>query len=261
MNTTRTAKARTDAKVADTKARSAKPGDTPDMGRPACVQYLQAHGIYSGHSRDTVEQLRALVQQHQAAAQADAKRATTAKRGRPAEPAPTSAADASRARAEADGMVPPTKPALADVDRDTLVAKAKAEVAAAKAAKRAGAKVPATPHADELTRRYQNGETAAAAKGTRKARTATPRSYQDPRYADALAERKARPKRGPGTPTTREQLVERIVQLRKANPEADVNEQREIAYYLDRVTLSRKGWAAAWAEADGMLAAKGRKAA
>lgn len=38
------------------------------MSRDACVRYLQTHGIYSGHSRDSIDQLRQLVADHQAPA-------------------------------------------------------------------------------------------------------------------------------------------------------------------------------------------------
>lgn len=37
---------------------------TTEPTRDACVTYLQTHGIYSGHSRDSIDQLRALVAGH-----------------------------------------------------------------------------------------------------------------------------------------------------------------------------------------------------
>lgn len=44
---------------------------TTEPTRDACVTYLQTHGIYSGHSRDSIDQLRQLVTDHKATARRD----------------------------------------------------------------------------------------------------------------------------------------------------------------------------------------------
>ena len=77
--------------------------------------------------------------------------------------APTRTAARELAATLRDGDPVAPEPVAADltgVDRDTLVAKANEEWKAAKAARAKGRTEPATPHLDELNRRYQNGERA-----------------------------------------------------------------------------------------------------
>lgn len=135
-----TAKAQANAqRVADMNAERT----STELTRTAAIQYLQTHGIYSGHSRDSVEQLRQLVAEHRAG--------TTS-------PAPAPEADAG----------PELLP-----DGPERVAAAKAEHKLLQAWIKDGEQPPkpATPNLDAMNADYAAGKTAAdrrrEAKGTK----------------------------------------------------------------------------------------------
>jgi hypothetical protein len=134
-----TAKAQANAqRVADMNAERT----STELTRTAAIQYLQTHGIYSGHSRDSVEQLRQLVAEHRAG--------TTS--------APTPEAEAG----------PELLP-----DGPERVAAAKAEHKVLQAWIKDGEQPPrpATPNLDAMNADYAAGKTAAdrrrEAKGTK----------------------------------------------------------------------------------------------
>jgi len=141
-----TAKAQANAqRVADMNAERSTPLPAQQMTREACIQYLQAHGAYSGHSRDSVAQLR------------DAVRAV-----KYADEAPAEATDAG----------PELLP-----DGPERVAAAKAEHKVLQAWIKDGEQPPkpATPNLDAMNADYAAGKTAAdrrrEAKGTKAAGT------------------------------------------------------------------------------------------
>lgn len=53
-------------KLAELKARQEGTTVEAQLPRAACIQYLQAHGAYAGHSRDSIDQLREAVAAHRA---------------------------------------------------------------------------------------------------------------------------------------------------------------------------------------------------
>lgn len=222
------------------------PTATPAMSRKACIAYLQAHGAYSGHSRDSHPQLQALVAELQA------------------ERAP---ADANRNQAAADADAEPTgsKPTAADAQahvaakgRAERLALAKAEQATLAAWAADGSKPPQppTPNLDAINAEANGPRTATGGKAkpltTRAA--GTPRADHMPRYAEAMAAKKAR-QRTVGKPT-QEALEAYVAKVLADQPDASRNQALEIAYWLDGMSVSRTRWNAAW---DAAVAA--RKAA
>jgi len=181
--------------------------------RAELVEYLKAADAYAGHSRDSIDQLRQLVADHQAQAE-------------PAEPAEPVA----------------DTPDLTDVPQDEVFAKAKAEHKAAAKAKAAGQPMPATPYLDELNRRYQAGEKKprkAKANGTRATRT------PDPRYVAAEAAREAGG-RGDTRKLTDDELAAYIAKVRTEHPEGTAAGELQVARHVDGVSVSLQRWNAAW---------------
>jgi hypothetical protein len=149
-----TAKAQANAqRVADMNAERT----STELTRTAAIQYLQTHGIYSGHSRDSVEQLRQLVAEHKAGPKA------------PAMTDPlTDAEKAQLAKLDAEAAGPELLP-----DGPERVAAAKAEHKVLQAWIKDGEQPPrpATPNLDAMNADYAAGKTAAdrrrEAKGTK----------------------------------------------------------------------------------------------
>lgn len=125
------------------------------LSREACISYLQSRGIYSGHSRDTADQLRQLVADHRAKVAA----------GRPEQPKLP-------ANGQLGGDLPAAAPALLP-DGPERTAAAKAEHKLLQAWIKDGEQPPrpATPNLDAMNADYAAGKTAAerhaAAKGTK----------------------------------------------------------------------------------------------
>lgn len=146
-----------------------KTTDKP-LSREACVTYLQTHGIYSGHSRDSIDQLRELVNRH-----------------RNTEPTnigvhdDTDAVKAEQAKADHDRVkdVPTDDPdAQPEADPIKRLAAAKAEHAKLKAWIASGEKPPrpATPNLDALNEAYaaNGGQARRGKRTTAKTQTEAP---------------------------------------------------------------------------------------
>jgi hypothetical protein len=110
-----TAKAQANAqRVADMNAERT----STELTRTAAIQYLQTHGIYSGHSRDSVEQLRQLVAEHRAGTSTPAPEAPAGPELLPDGPERVAAAKAEHKLLQAwikDGEQPP-RPATPNLD-------------------------------------------------------------------------------------------------------------------------------------------------
>lgn len=196
--------------------------------RTECITYLQAHGAYSGHSRDSVEQLREAVRHH---------RSTSST---PEAPNP-----------EAEPVVPPQPDATPDVpaepeaDRQARLKAAKAEHKLLQQwiADGSNPPRPPTPNLDALEAEANGSKPKAKAKAT-SARSA--RTHGHPRYAEAIAAKKAKARTGRGNACTDDQLRIVIDAERAQHPEASRTECMEVAYWLGGLAFSRARWNAAW---------------
>jgi hypothetical protein len=270
------------------KATTTPTTDAP-MTRKACIAYLQNHGAYTGCSRYSVEQLRQAVERTKARGQgpseADVAEALTKLQAEMESPEFAQAlADGD---ALLDAMAVPAGVVIDVIDADCAecpdpdgeernpeceglqastdaverAALAKAEWAALKAWRVSDlvgrAPRPCTPNLDAL-----NAEHAANAQGTRaatgaKARTpraasttSAPRAGHSARYTEALAVKKANPKRGAGIKVTDEQLAEYVAKVRTEHPTAVAAQELEFAYYVEKLAVTRARWSAAWAAAE-----------
>lgn len=204
--------------------------DTTSMTRTACIAYLQSHGAYSGHSRDSVAQLRVAV--------ADCRDGLQA---------PQHPLDAP--------YVPELHPSGPE-----RAAAAKAEYKALQRWTKDGENPPrpATPNLDALNAEHAAGTSAtsrrkaAKATGTRGGRGVA--TGASPEYAAAIATKRDG-KRGPGVKVTDTELAAYITGVRKARPEATAAQELEIAYWTAKLALSRSRWMAAWEQVSTAAAA------
>jgi hypothetical protein len=198
------------------------------LNRKACITYLQTHGIYSGHSRDSVEQLRQLVAGHKATGTA----------------APLAAEGAA---GHLDVMVKVLAPAAAEdkVDRLNL---AKSEHKLLQAWIKDGSKPPrpATPNLDALEAEANGTKPKAARKATGGGRTANLSERHRKGIEAKRAAATSGAKRGPGRKVTQDELVDYIRAVLDANPDANRSGEMEYAYWVDGIAFSRARWNAAW---------------
>jgi hypothetical protein len=190
--------------------------------RPELIEFLKAHDAYTGHSRDSVDQLRDVAREVLYGAEATP------------EPEPT--------------PEPEAEPQPADDPKERVrLAKAEHKVLQAWIKKGEKPPRPATPNLDAVNAEYKAGVTAKerrqAAKGST-TRTTT-RSHRNPRYAEAMAAKKAGP-RGAGTKVSDDELDAYVAKVLQADPEAERNEELEVAYWLEKLAMSRPRWVAAW---------------
>lgn len=211
------------------------------MTREACITYLQGAGAYTGHSRDSVDQLRAEVARIKGLVPA-AERTI---------PSPTEA-ELARVAADVEGeerdvACADLQPAAGRVERTALAEAEWTQLRAWRTSDLVGrGPRPCTPNLDAL-----NADNAGAQQGSRQrttaARTSTPRPAASPAYAAAMAAKKAG-KRGAGTKVTDAELVAYIAQARQERPDATGNQELEVAYWVAKLAITRSRWNAAWAE-------------
>jgi hypothetical protein len=144
------------------------------------------------------------------------------------------------ARAAKDQGVVATTPDLGELSDGELYGLAKSDHAAAKAAKKAGTPIPATPDLDELNRRHAAGEK----RGNGKKAPKTPR-VKDPRYVQA-DEAKATGDRGETRKLTEAELDAYVAKVRKANPTASAAGELKVARHVEGLSVSLSRWNAAW---------------
>lgn len=166
-----------------------------------------------------------------------------------ADPEPTGArptgaeADAHRdakAAAEADLLAGAE---LASIPQDELVKRAKAEHAKAAAAKKAGRKLPATPHADELERR--SSAPRPAQKAASRTASARPRSTNQ-RYLASQERARSGEKRGAGVPISEPDLEAFIAAERAADPGLTRNQCEQISYWIGGYAVGIARFNKAW---------------
>lgn len=150
---------------------------TTEPTRDACVTYLQTHGIYSGHSRDSIDQLRTLVRVHKSESAKPARKGPS-----PADVAQGVAALEAELKANAKAIGDALDGSFLFPEGPDRVAAAKTEHKLLQAWIKDGEKPPrpATPNLDALNEAYAAGETAAMRHRRTKGKKATAESVPAP---------------------------------------------------------------------------------
>lgn len=158
------------------------------------------------------------------------------------------AADAALDRPFAQRTVDSVSPSKAAEDKVVRVALAKLEHKMLQVWIKAGELPPrpTTPNLDalEAENTYRPAATAPAAST----------SSKTARHLEAIARRKAEGKRGAGTKISAEELTAYVAKVRAEQPDATERGELEYAYWIERLAVNDKSWAAAWAAAQAAAA-------
>lgn len=227
------------------------------MTRSECVTWLQTHGAYTGHSRDSVAELREAVTAERK--RQDAKAAGLAVR----QQGPTEGeAKVSKAVAKAAGKLAadivaadPAAVAKAKAPRAPKaepeastnvverIALAKAEHATLKAWAADGSKPPrpATPNLDAI-----EAEHSGAKPRTKGVKVREPKADTNPRYTEAKARMAAADRFVATTKWDDEQFMAYLRQVRAERPDTSMLAEYEIVRWMEGVAMSKNRFITAW---------------
>jgi hypothetical protein len=105
---------------------------------------------------------------------------------------------------------------------------------------------PDTPNLDALNRAHAAGTNGKAKRQVGGKATGTRRSTSERRALANQASKDCGGKRGAGTKVTEDELISYIAQVRIDHPESRMEDELEVAYWVEKLAVSRKRFYAAW---------------